>query len=76
MNLKIILLDHQNNYVERLTLMNNAAKSIFNIVTTRTSYIIILMVQTKLSLDLYLTKFLIASAKPFFPYMIVILSII
>jgi len=39
-------------------------------------YIIILMVQIKLSFDLYLAKFLNISAKMFFPYMLKILKIL
>jgi len=35
--------------------------------SVRTSYIIILMIQTKLFSDLYLAKFLDISVKPFFP---------
>jgi len=52
-DLKIILLAHQNNFVEPLKIMSNAAKN-FDILTTGSSYIIILMVQTKLFSDLYL----------------------
>jgi len=54
-DLKIILLGHQNNYVERLSI--DAAKS-FNILATSLSVLIISMVQTKLFSDLYLAKFL------------------
>jgi len=39
-------------------------------------YIIILMVQIKLSFDLYLAKFLNISAKMFFPSMLKILKIL
>jgi len=50
-DLKIILLD-QNNYVERLNIDDKAAKS-FNILATSLNvYIIILIIQTKLFLDL------------------------
>jgi len=66
LDLKIILLDHQNNYIKSLSIDSNAAKS-FNILTSiRASYITILMIQTKLFLDLYLAKFLDTSAKSFF----------
>jgi len=46
-------LNYQNNYVECLNI--DAAKTL-NILATRTSYIIILMSQTKLSSNLYLVK--------------------
>jgi len=49
-------LDHQNNYVEHLN-VDKAAKS-FDILAVRMSYIIILMIQTKLFLDVYLVKIL------------------
>jgi len=54
--LKIILFDHQNNYVEHLN-VDKAANS-FDILAVRMSYIIILMIQTKLFLDVYLVKIL------------------
>jgi len=61
------MLDHQNNYVERLN-VGDKAKS-FNIPATRLNVLRNYFdVQTKLFSDLYLTKLLDTSAKPFFPY--------
>jgi len=60
-------LNHQNNYVELLNIDDNATKS-SSVLAIRTSYIIILMVQTKLFSDLYLVKFLDSSAKSFFSF--------
>jgi len=59
----LILLNLQNNYVERLSIDDNAAKG-FNIqrLSVLHSYFI---VQTKLFSDLYLAKFWDISAKPF-----------
>jgi len=66
-NLKIILLDHQNNFVGTLKIMSNAAKN-FNILAISLSVlIIILIVQQNYFSDLYLAKMLDLSAKPFFP---------
>jgi len=48
---KIILLDYQNNYIERLNIDNKVAKS-FNILAI--SPTIIFLIQTKLFSDLYL----------------------
>jgi len=45
-----LLDNHQNNYVEHFSIDDNAANS-FNILVISSSYIIILMVQTKLFLD-------------------------
>ena len=42
-NLKIILLGHQNNYVERLNVCDNAAKS-FNFLTTSLNVLYIIMI--------------------------------
>jgi len=47
-----MLLDHQNNYIERLNIDDNTAKS-SNILVTNSNVLIILMVQTKLFSDLY-----------------------
>jgi len=54
----------QNNYIERLSIDDNAVKN-FNI-SSNQSYIIIL-VQRNLFSDLYLAKFLDTLAKSFFP---------
>jgi len=59
-------IDHQNNYVERLSVDDNAAKS-FNILVT-SSYINILMIRIKLFSHLYLAKFLDSSAKALLTY--------
>jgi len=62
-------LDHQNKYVERLSVDDNAAKS-FNILATSLNVLYnyhVLLVQTKLFSDLYLVKSLDISAKSFFP---------
>jgi len=56
-------LDHQNNYVERLSVDDNVITN-FNILPV--FYTIILLVQTKLFSDLYLAKSLHISAKPSF----------
>jgi len=64
-DLKIILLDHQNNYIERLNADNKAAKGSSN-QFERLTFIIF---QTKLFSDLYVAKFLGISTKPFFSYM-------
>jgi len=56
--MKIILLDHQNNYIERLSLIvnDNAAKS-FNILTTSLSYMLPnTLIQTKLFSDLHVAN--------------------
>jgi len=66
-DLKIILLDHQNDFVETLKIMSNVAKN-FDILVTWAFYIIILIVQNYFSDYLYLAKILDLSAKPFFPY--------
>jgi len=58
-------LDHQNNYVEHLSIDANAAKS-FNIPTTNLN-ILHNYDRTKLFSDLYGAKFLNTSAKLFFP---------
>jgi len=63
-------LDHQNNYAERLNVDDKSAKN-FNILAISLNVllkIIILMVETKLSSDLYVAKFLDTLAKPFFLY--------
>jgi len=52
------LLATQNNYVEHLSIDDNAAKC-FNISITSLIYIIILMVQTKLFSGPYRAKFLL-----------------
>jgi len=62
---KIIVSDHQNNYVRCLSIDDNITKN-FNILSTGIFYVIILMMQTKLFSDLYLAKFLDNSAKLFF----------
>jgi len=62
---KIILSDHQNNYVRYLSIDDNITKN-FNILSTGIFYVIILIMQTKLFSDLYLAKFLDNSAKLFF----------
>jgi len=68
MYLKIILLNHQNNDVERLNISDNAkCFNISSISLFRLFYIIIAMVQTKLFSGLYLAKFLDTS-NPFFPF--------
>jgi len=64
--LKLISLDYQNNYVERLNINDiNAVKS-FNIPATSLS-VLHNYFDLKLCLDLYLAKFLETSAKPFYP---------
>jgi len=65
-------LDYQNNFVGILKIMINAAKS-FNILTINLSVLynyfndVIILSSTKLFSDLYPTKILDFSAKPFFP---------
>jgi len=66
LDLKIILLNHQNNFVGTLNIMNNAAKN-FDVLATSLSVLIILIVQQNYFSDLYPTKILDLSAKPFFP---------
>jgi len=66
LDLKTILLNHQNNFVRTLNIMNNAAKN-FDILATSLSVLIILIVQQNYFSDLYPTKILDLSAKPFFP---------
>jgi len=61
---KIILSDHQNNYIKCLSIDDNITKN-FNILLTGIFYVIILIVQIKLFSDLYLAKFLDNSAKFF-----------
>jgi len=72
--LKIILLDHQNNFVATLKIMSDAAKS-FDIPTTSLSvfYIIILIVQQNYFSDLH--PILDLSAKSFFPCIFLIFAI-
>jgi len=65
-DLKIILLDHQNNFVRTLKIMSNAAKN-FEVPATSLSILIILIVQQNYFSDLYPAKILDLSAKPFFP---------
>jgi len=67
-DLKIILYHHQNNFVEILKLMNNAAKS-FDILV-RAFYIIILMVQQNYFSELYPAKILDLSTKLFLVFFI------
>jgi len=62
---EIILLDFQNNYVERLSIDDNAAKS-FNILATNLN-ILHNYDRTKLFSDLYVAKFLNTSVKLVFP---------
>jgi len=62
--LKIILLDHQNYYVKRLSVDDNAAKSV-DILAISLS-VLNYYDGPKLFSNLYLTKFLHSSAKPFF----------
>jgi len=70
-DLKIILLNHQNNFVGTLKIMINAIKN-FNILATSLSvYIIILIIQQIYFSDLYSAKILDLSAKPFFPCILV-----
>jgi len=52
----------ENNLVRILKIRGDAAKNVLAI-----SFIIILIVETKLFSDLYLAKFLDISVKPFFP---------
>jgi len=67
---KIILLDHQNNFVGTLTVMSNAAKN-FDILATSLSFnIIILIVQQNYFFYLYPAKTLDLSAKSFFRCML------
>jgi len=65
---KKIMLYHQNNYVEILKIMSNAAKN-FDILATglRAFCIIILVQQNFFLLNLYSTKILDLLAKPLFP---------
>jgi len=64
-DLKIILLDHQNNFAG--TLMNDAKVLIFQQVWA--FYIIILIVQQNYFFDLYSAKILDLSTKPFSSWM-------
>jgi len=59
---KIILLDHQNNFVGTLEIMSNAAKN-FDSLATNLFYIIILIIQQNYFSDLYPAQIL---AKSFF----------
>jgi len=66
--LKRILLNYQNCYIRRaISVISNAAKNFDVLAIILISYVIILMIQTKLFSDLYLIKFLDSSAKSFFP---------
>jgi len=55
-DLKIILLDHQNNFVGTLKIMNNAANN-FDILATNLSILHNYFSPTKLFSDLYPAKF-------------------
>jgi len=57
-NLKIILLDPQNNFVRTLKIMSNAAKN-FNILATGLNVLHILIVQQNYFSDLYPAKILV-----------------
>jgi len=62
-DLKIILLDHQNNFVGTLKIMSNVAKNFDNL---GAFYIIILIVQQNFFSDLYPAKSSDLSVKSFF----------
>jgi len=64
-DLKIILLDHQNNFVKILKTMSNAAKNFDILVTSLSVLHIILIVQQNYFSDLYPAKILDLSAKSF-----------
>jgi len=68
LDLKIILLDYQSNYIGSWLL----ERQNFLFICIWVSYIIILIVQTKLFLELHLLKFLDILAKSFFPSDLVI----
>jgi len=59
------LLDKENNFVETLKIMSNAAKS-FDSLATRAFYIIIYFDSSTNVSDLYSAKILDLSIKPFF----------
>jgi len=65
-DLKVILLDHQNNFVGTLKIMSNVAKTFDNL---GAFYIIILIVQQNFFSYLCLAKILDLSAKLFFSCM-------
>jgi len=67
---KIILLDHQNNFVGTLKIMNNAAK-IFDILATSLSVLYNYFDSSNFFSDLYPAKILNLSA-PFFSYSLTI----
>jgi len=70
-NLKIILLNHQNYYVGRSSIMSNATKN-FDILAISLSVLHNYFGLIKLFLDLYLAKSLNTLAKSFFPCNIII----
>jgi len=61
--MKIILLDHQNNYTGNSRMMSNAAKNFDILATSLNNYFDSLI---KIFSDLYLVKFSDISAKSFF----------
>jgi len=68
MDLKIILLNYQNYYVKRSSIMNNAAKNFDTLAISLGILYNYFNNLTKLFSDLYLAKFLDILTKPFFTY--------
>jgi len=67
MDRKIILLDHQNNFIGISSMISNAKKNV-DILAISLNILHNFNDSTKLCLDLFLIKFLDSSAKSFFPY--------
>jgi len=70
-DLKIILLNHQNNFVGILKVMSDAAKNFGILILIWAFYIIILIIQQNHFSNLYPAKILDLSAELFFPYEII-----